>query len=123
MPSLSKLFDKLWEQYVRSNPHAQAIHDLLAERGETIQNDHVAFRTFDDPRVNVDVLSRTFLSFGYQIAGEYDFEVKRLNARHLAPPEEDLPKVFIYVQADGTRFEGFIAKSADKIFESTDRRG
>ena len=28
-----------------------------------------------------------------------------------------------YVQADGTRFEGFIAKSADKIFESTDRRG
>jgi len=27
-----------------------------------------------------------------------------------------------YLQPDGTRFEGFVAQSADKIFESTDRR-
>jgi len=95
MPSINKLFGKLWEEYALSNPHAQAIHDLLTARGETIHNDHIAFRTFDDPRVNVNVLSQAFLNHGYRLAGEYEFEEKKLNAQHLAPPEDGLPKVFI----------------------------
>ncbi len=95
MPSIDELFRKLWEQYSTSNPQASAIHTLLAERGETIINDHVAFRTFGDSRVGLDVLAKAFVDLGYRKAGEYDFDLKHLNAIHLAPPEDRFPKVFM----------------------------
>ncbi len=50
------IFKKLWEQYTEENPGAGQIHKLFVDKGERVVNDHVAFRTFDDPRVNIDVL-------------------------------------------------------------------
>jgi hypothetical protein len=120
MSSLSMLFDKLWEEYVQANPHAQSIHDLLADRGESIHNDHVAFRTFNDPRINVDVLSQAFLDFGYRRAGEYGFEEKKLNAQHLAPPEDGLPKVFIS-ELRVQEFSPQLQQIVSKLLEQVDR--
>ena len=50
MATPEALFDKLWAQYAKLTPQAQKIRSLLEERGEHVVNDHVAFRTFDDPR-------------------------------------------------------------------------
>ena len=59
-------------------------------------NDHVAFRTSDDSRVNIDKLSRPFLELGYVPAGTYFFEEKKLRARHFElPGEAEAPRVFI----------------------------
>lgn len=59
-------------------------------------NDHVAFRTFDDPRVNVDVIAKPFISVGFEPVGEYYFESKKLRARHYEiPGEPEAPRVFI----------------------------
>lgn len=92
----TEIFKKLWEQYSRENPSAEQISELFRNSGERVVNDHVAFRTFDDPRVNIDVLSRPFLEVGYVPAGEYYFEAKKLRARHYElPGDAESPRVFI----------------------------
>ena len=91
-----QIFDKLWEQYSRENPSAEKISRLFQKLGERVVNDHVAFRTTDDPRVNIDVLSRPFRELGYVPAGAYYFEDKKLRARHYElPGEAEAPRVFI----------------------------
>ncbi len=113
MGSLKELLDRLWDDYVRLNPQAQAIHRLLGERGEAVVNDHIAFRTYDDPRVGIEALSRSFVAFGYEQAGEYTFPEKKLIARHYAPPRDGsgggdrLPKVFISELKVGEFSESF----------------
>lgn len=92
----AEIFEKLWEQYSRENPSAEQISDLFINSGERVVNDHVAFRTLDDPRVNIDVLARPFLEAGYVPAGEYYFETKKLRARHFElPGQAESPRVFI----------------------------
>lgn len=90
-----QLFNELWKGYTAQNPSAQAIYDLFSNEGESVVNDHVAFRTFDDPRMNIQVLAKKFLKAGYEYVGEYKFEDKHLNAVHLEHPTEEAPRVFI----------------------------
>jgi hypothetical protein len=83
-----ELFGKLWAQYAETNPSVQRIHDLFATHGEKVVDDHVAFRTFDDPRIGMDVLARPFLGLGYVPRGTYQFQEKKLRARHYEKPGE-----------------------------------
>lgn len=89
------LLHKLWTEFTEINPQADAIQRLLEARGETVINDHIAFRTFDDPRINIDILAQPFVASGYASAGTYNFAQKKLTARHFEHPDPDLPKVFI----------------------------
>jgi len=96
MMKADTIFERLWEQYTEENPGAGQIHQLFQNAGEQVVNDHVAFRTFDDPRVNIDVLAKPFIDAGYQQAGEYYFEKKKLRARHYElPGSPESPRVFI----------------------------
>lgn len=90
------IFEKLWVQYSTENPSAGKIHGLFTDSGERVINDHVAFRTFDDPRVNIDVLAMPFTAAGYEPRGKYHFETKKLRARHYELPDDpEAPRVFI----------------------------
>lgn len=89
------LFNVLWKDYTSRNPHAKKVHQLFASEGETVFNDHVAFRTFNDPRINVDKLAEFFLALGYEEKNTYDFPVKKLFAKHYEHPDMDAPKIFI----------------------------
>jgi hypothetical protein len=90
------IFDKLWKGYTEKNPSVQKIYDLFEASGETVHNDHIALRTFNDPRVNIDVMARPFLEAGYEAKGEYQFEAKKLFARHLEHKTDEMaPRVFI----------------------------
>jgi hypothetical protein len=92
----NQLLSKLWEQYAEITPSAKKIHTLLEEKGETILNDHIAIRTFNDKRVNIDVLEKIFLSVGYEARGEYVFESKKLFAKHYEhTTDKDAPRIFI----------------------------
>ncbi|UXP32975.1 DUF1338 domain-containing protein [Reichenbachiella agarivorans] len=86
---------KCWSDYVSKTPSAEAIHQLLAERGESIVNDHIAFRTFNHPKTGIEVLAKPFLEAGYEESGEYHFEVKKLKAKHYQHPDDHAPKIFI----------------------------
>lgn len=92
---LQKLLECLWNDYAQINPQAEKIVNLLRQRNETILNDHIAFRSFGDPRVGMDVVAKPFLESGYIEAETYRFEEKKLNAKYLLPPEPRYPKVFI----------------------------
>jgi hypothetical protein len=90
------IFDKLWEIYSNDNPSVKRIHELFKAEGETVLNDHIAYRTFNDPRVNIAVLAKPFLSVGYKAVGEYEFTAKKLRAVHFENPDiANSPKVFI----------------------------
>ncbi|WP_437228036.1 DUF1338 domain-containing protein [Planctomicrobium sp. SH661] len=92
---LNNLLEKLWTDFTAINPQAEAIHRLLEERGETVVNDHIAFRTFADPRVGVEIIERPFVAGGYEKKEEYRFEQKKLVARHYEHADPALPKIFI----------------------------
>ena len=93
MDALDSLFDKLWQQYSDVNIQAGQIHTLLRERGENIENDHIALRTFGLPQVNVEVLAEHFTKYGYEEKGQYEFVEKKLRAKHYEL--EGKPRVFI----------------------------
>lgn len=95
MSAAKNLLDRLWDDYRRLNPQAGAIQRLLASSGDTVVNDHIALRTYDDRRVNIEVLARAFVGLGYQDHGEYKFPQKKLRARHYEHQDAGHPKVFI----------------------------
>ena len=88
------LFDNIWAQYLTVTPSAKAIHKLLGN-GNDVINDHVAYRTFDIEKVNLAKLAKHLLDIGYTECGQYDFAAKKLTAKHFEHTDDTMPKVFI----------------------------
>ncbi|WP_371186969.1 DUF1338 domain-containing protein [Thalassotalea maritima] len=91
---VKQLFANIWQQYLEVTPSAQQVHQLLGN-GEDIINDHVAYRTFNLEKVNLDKLAQHLIKLGYRECGEYHFEAKKLYAKHFEHADDTLPKVFI----------------------------
>jgi hypothetical protein len=90
------IYERLWREYSAQNPSARKIRALFAANGEEILNDHIAFRTINDRRVNIDVIASIFIENGYEPKGEYSFKQKHLFAKHFEHRSEaSAPKVFI----------------------------
>ena len=91
-----EILTRLWDDYQSQNPDTQKVYDILTAEGETVINDHIAFRTVNNPHTNVDVLSQVFLKNGYEFRGQYHFEEKKLFAKHFEhKTDPDAPRVFI----------------------------
>ncbi|OED35833.1 succinyldiaminopimelate aminotransferase [Flavobacteriaceae bacterium (ex Bugula neritina AB1)] len=89
-------FEELWKQYTLKTPSALEIKSLFEKEGNTVFNDHIAIRTFDDPRIDIEVLARPFIKMGYREMGEYHFKAKKLYAKHYELENEpNAPKIFI----------------------------
>ena len=93
--TLPSLLDKMWQDYIQINPLAKKISDLLSLHGENLQNDHIALRTFNHPRVSIDVVAKPFLEAGYLFKGDYQFPEKKLYAKHFEHTDHTQPKIFI----------------------------
>ncbi len=89
------LFGEMWKDYTSLNPSVLKVHEVFTKRGEAVINDHVAFRTYNDPRIGLKVYSQFFLNNGYIKKGEYHFKVKKLYAEHYEHSDPLKPKVFI----------------------------
>ena len=63
--------------------------------GKDVINDHIALRTFNIDKVNQEKLAAHFLAVGYKECGDYDFEAKKLKAKHYEHENPEMPKVFI----------------------------
>ncbi|MEH6345900.1 MAG: DUF1338 domain-containing protein [Bermanella sp.] len=81
MVNLDEFFLRLWQQYVAITPQALAIQQLLEAQGETLINDHVAFRTLAHSHFSISNLEPQIFSLGYEILSDYHFEEKKLLAR------------------------------------------
>ncbi|MDP1623728.1 MAG: DUF1338 domain-containing protein [Bacteroidales bacterium] len=92
----NEIFNRLWIEYTHQNPFTKKVYDLFITEGEKVINDHIAFRTFRHPSINIDKLSRVFVENGYEYTGDYHFEVKKLYAKHFEHrTEKEAPRVFI----------------------------
>lgn len=118
MIQAQQIFDKLWADYTTQNPAAKKVYDLLIAEGEEVLNDHIAFRTFNDSRVNIDVMAQLFIEAGYEYKGSYNFEEKKLNARHYEHKEfRDAPRVFIS-ELRTEEFSPFLQETVKKMLDN-----
>ncbi|MBN2616400.1 MAG: DUF1338 domain-containing protein [Bacteroidales bacterium] len=109
------IINRLWQDYMEQNPEARRAHDVLLAEGETIVNDHIAFRTFDHPLINVDVLAKPFLENGYRESGHYVFEEKKLFAKHYEYPDDpQAPRIFIS-QLETGKFSTYLQETAKNL--------
>lgn len=114
------LFRKLWDIYTAQNPSVEKVHKLFENEGEIVENDHIAFRTFDDPRINIEVLAKPFLVAGYQEKGDYHFEAKKLYAKHYEhTTDEKAPRVFISQLKTG-EFSSFLRDTVKALVDKID---
>jgi hypothetical protein len=88
-----RFFEALWADFAIVAPQAFAIARKLEEHGERIENDHVAFRTFDLAPISLQALEPLVLGLGYSLLDEYRFEDKHLRAR--AYICEGSPRLFL----------------------------
>jgi hypothetical protein len=96
MKQYNNTFQKFWDTYSTQNPSARRIFELFTSLGEEVVHDHIALRTFNDPRMNIDVVARIFTDNGYEARGKYDFKMKKVFGRHFEHVNDpDAPKVFI----------------------------
>ncbi len=115
--NIDTLFENLWQNYINVTPSANKVHQLLGE-GDTLINDHVAFRTFNIEKVNLEKLSAHFLALGYEEKGQYDFEQKKLKAKHFEHTDPTQPKVFIselLVESFSQDVQNIIHKMVDQV--------
>ena len=92
----NELLRALWENYTLMTPSAKRIREIFEERGEKTVNDHIAIRTFNDPRVNIEVIAGPIKKMGYVEKGDYEFKDKKLFAHHYEHPSQKYaPKIFI----------------------------
>lgn len=118
--SYQKLFSTLWNDYTDSNPHALAIYNSFTSLGEHVINDHIALRTFNDPRIGVDALGKFFTKYGYKECGQYDFPAKKLFAKHYEHEDQEAPKVFIselLVEKFSTNLQSVVSQCVNAIPE------
>ena len=82
----------MWQDYLALNPDALKIFKLFSQKDQVV-NDHVAFRTFGLPGLRVEDIAQPLLDVGYYEVQSYDFEQKKLRAKHYA--HATMPLVFI----------------------------
>ncbi|MDP4290292.1 MAG: DUF1338 domain-containing protein [Bacteroidota bacterium] len=112
-----KIFNRLWTSYTAQNPLARQIYNLFIAEGEEVINDHIAIRTFNDVRTNIDVIAKPFIDIGYVKKGEYTFPEKHLNARHYElPGNKNIPRVFIS-QLETNAFSPFLIETVNEIID------
>lgn len=113
------LFNKLWDDYRKVTPSAEEIHRILGgTQGSEIVNDHIALRTFNLEKVSLDKLAAHFIELGYVEGGDYDFEAKKLYAKHFEHPDPTAPRVFIselLVEQFSPELQSIVHELVDKI--------
>ncbi len=100
LPLLDKLLTILWAHYKSRVSYAALYQSMVEERGGKVQNDHIAFRTFNtkvgSQPSGVEAIARIFTALGYVRKDTYLFEDKKLTAWHYEHKTNPAyPKIFI----------------------------
>jgi hypothetical protein len=97
---LEQVLDGLMRRYQERVPDVSAILKTMMGEGliqspADIENDHIAFRSLGVPHLGIASLEKVFLHLGYTKRDPYFFPAKKLNAWWYAPPEPQLPRIFL----------------------------
>lgn len=111
-------FDTLWEDYMLLAPRVSSIKRRLEARGETVQNDHIAFRTFDRSPINLEALEMHILELGYERFQDYHFEDKKLSAWGYVHPAGH-PRIFLS-ELETSKFSPSLQATVDRLCRQVD---
>ncbi len=92
---IQEFYDELWADYVAMTPQAEKIKNAFEAEGETVLNDHVAFRTLALEPIGLKALEPHLLKLGYTPYEPYNFEAKKLSAFGYLPPDPKMPRIFV----------------------------
>jgi hypothetical protein len=103
---LIQVLDGLLRTYMERVPDAKRVAKLIIARGDSILNDHIAFRSID-----IRSILTIFLHLGYAVQMDattnkpFNFEQKKLTAVWLKHPNPQAPRVFVsqFRFADGSQ--------------------
>ena len=98
--AISKILQGVFAVYRDRVPDVQKITDAMVSHGivagqSEILNDHIAFRTMGVKNLGIASFEKIFLAHGYEKRDYFFFEGKKLDAYWYAPPDDELPRVFI----------------------------
>ena len=93
--SLEYFLSDLWAFYTTMNPKAKEIFSWFERKGEKVQNDHIAFRTWNAKGIELECLAQFFLDYGYDEKDTYEFTQRKLRAKYYQYPAPGFPKIFI----------------------------
>jgi hypothetical protein len=98
--AISKILQGVFAVYRDRVPDVQKITDAMISQGivagqSEILNDHIAFRTMGVENLGVKSFEKIFLAHGYEKRDYFFFEGKKLDAYWYAPPDDELPRIFI----------------------------
>ena len=113
---LQTLLQKMWVDYCALNPAAKKIYDLFTAEGETVENDHIALRTFNHPRLGIESLAQHFKKLGYVEKADYTFVEKKLYAKHYEHPDLKQPKIFIS-ELELEKVSPFVRETVNKLVD------
>lgn len=119
---INALLSKMWTDYVELNPQAQKIVELIESKGDKVINDHIALRTYNNPRINIDMISKPLLASGYVHKGDYTFEEKKLKAKHFAHPDANMPLIFIselLLEEFSSEFQTIVNNLVESVSDET----
>lgn len=97
---LDAVMGGLMRRYRERVPDVNGILDAMVEENviqsvDSIENDHIAFRTLGVPHLGIASFEKIFLHYGYQKRDYYYFEGKKLDAYWFSPPEPHYPRIFV----------------------------
>ena len=92
---LEAWFETLWKDYRSLAPRVSSIKAMLEDRGETVLNDHIAFRTYDIGPIALVALAPHLEALGYRRFDDYRFEAKRVRATAFVHPTNAFPRIFL----------------------------
>ncbi|TKG95097.1 DUF1338 domain-containing protein [Puteibacter caeruleilacunae] len=94
-----KLLDKLWDQYIHRVSYAKRYTEMVEDRGGTVANDHIAFRSLNTyvghQAAGISAISDILGALEYTPQDRYKFATKKLSAIHFEHPDEMFPKIFV----------------------------
>ena len=94
MLTSKQIIENLWNIYIKQ-PHIKKIYDLFIAREGSIEHDHIALRTFQHPKVDIDVLSKPFVADGYRPIKEYFIADRHIHSVHFEHENGEFPRLFI----------------------------
>jgi hypothetical protein len=98
--ALEQVLSELMSRYTERVPDVARVLTALTEAGhipspDSVENDHIAFRTMGVPHLGIRSLEKIWLHYGYERRDGYDFPAKKLDAYWYSPPEPRFPRIFI----------------------------
>lgn len=93
------LLTRLWVMYLDRVSYAREYQRLVIERGGSVVNDHIAFRTFNthtgEQPEGIRAIKHIISCLEYVPVEKYNFRKKKLNAVHFEHPDPMFPKLFV----------------------------